>query len=131
MTTQNPSVSSVPSSPADTAAGRPRRSVIVAAFAVPVMVIGQFAMLAIVPVAVVLVGTFRTARLRALHPWAAGLAAAYATPLGLWAIGPDRAPSLSKDMHPALAGLVVAAAVAVIVRYFTLRAAGPATPRRR
>ena len=88
-------------------------------------------MLAIVPVAVVLIGTFRTPRLRPLRWWAAALAALYALALGLWAIGPDRAPSLSKDIHPALAGLVVATAVAVVVRYFTLRAAGPASPRRR
>lgn len=112
-------------------AARPRRSVIVSAVAVPVMVIGQFAMLAIVPVALVLIGTFRDPRLRPLRGWAAGLAVVYALPLVLWAIGPDRAPSLSKDIHPALAGLVVAAAVAVIVRYLTLRAAGPANRRRR
>ncbi|MFD0366244.1 hypothetical protein ACFQZZ_32815 [Nocardia sp. GCM10030253] len=36
---------------------------------------------------------------------------AYAIPLMLWAIGPDRAPSLSKDMHPVLAALIVAVAV--------------------
>jgi hypothetical protein len=109
-------------------APRRSRSVLVAACAVPVMIVGQFAMLAIVPVAVVLVGTLRDARLRALRWWAVALAAAYATPLALWAIGPDRAPSLSKDMHPALAALVVAAGVAFVVAYAVrARAARPSS----
>lgn len=100
---------------------RAPRSFLVAALAVPVMVVGQFAMLAIVPVAVVLVAALRDARLRALRWWAAALAAAYATPLVLWAIGPDRAPSLSKDMHPALAALIVAASLALVGAYFLVR----------
>jgi hypothetical protein len=87
--------------------------VIVSAWAVPVLVVGQFAMLAIVPVALVVIGTVRDARLRALRGWAAALAVAYTVPLALWAIGPDRAPSLSKDMHPAVAGLLVATSVVV------------------
>jgi hypothetical protein len=96
---------------------RASRSVLYSACAVPVLVVGQFAMLAIVPVALVLVGTLRDARLRALRWWAVALAAAYATPLVLWAVGPDRAPSLSKDMHPALAALIVVAAVAFAVAF--------------
>jgi hypothetical protein len=60
------------------------------------MVIGQIALLAVVPVALVLAGTFSAAGLRALRWWSAALAAIYATSLVLWAIGPDRAPSLSK-----------------------------------
>jgi drug/metabolite transporter (DMT)-like permease len=90
-------------------------SIVVSAWSVPVLIVGQFAMLAVVPVAVVLVGALRDRRLRALRWWAAALAGAYATPLILWAVGPDRAPSLSKDMEPGLAALVVAAAAAVIV----------------
>jgi hypothetical protein len=101
--------------------GRAPRSFLVSALAVPVLVVGQFAMLAIVPVAIVLVATLRDARLRALRWWAAALAATYATPLVLWAIGPDRAPSLSKDMHPVLAGVIVAASVALVAAYFLLR----------
>lgn len=100
-------------------AARPTRrvplSIVVSAWAVPVLIVGQFAMLAVVPVAVLLVGTVRDTRLRALRWWAAALAVAYATPLVLWAVGPDRAPSLSKDMEPGLAALVVAAAAALIV----------------
>jgi hypothetical protein len=93
---------------------RSSRSVAVWAAAVPVLVIGQFAMVAVVPVVLVVVGTLRNARLRALRWWAGGLAAAYALPLALWAIGPERAPSLSEDMHPLLAALIVAAAIAFL-----------------
>ncbi|MFC5140419.1 hypothetical protein ACFPK1_19430 [Actinomycetospora rhizophila] len=100
--------------PAAPAARRTPRSVLVAAWAVPVMIVGGFAMLAIVPVTVVVVGVLRDARLRALRWWAAALALAYATPLALWAIGPDRAPSLTKDMHPALAALLVAVSVGLL-----------------
>jgi hypothetical protein len=85
------------------------------------MVVGQFAMLAIVPLVYVLVRTFRDARLGALRWWAAGLGVAYATPLALWAIGPDRAPSLSKDMHPALAAVVAAAGVAYAIGLIVVR----------
>lgn len=110
-----------PASPAP-AAGAPRAtrvpwSMIVSAWAVPVLIVGQFAMLAVVPVAVVLIGTFRSARLRALRGWAVALAGAYAVPLTMWAIGPDRAPSLSKDMHPVVAALVVATSVVVAVAF--------------
>ena len=96
-------------------------SIHVAAWAVPAMVVGQFAMLAIAPLAYVLVRTFREPGLRALRWWAAGLGVAYATPLALWAIGPDRAPSLSKDMHPALAAVVVAAGIAYAIGLLVAR----------
>ncbi|MER7859411.1 hypothetical protein DMC64_21320 [Amycolatopsis sp. WAC 04197] len=47
----------------ETTVRRAPRAVIVSAWAVPIMVVGQFAMLAIVPVALVLIGT-----LRDMHP---------------------------------------------------------------
>ncbi|MEJ2860653.1 hypothetical protein [Actinomycetospora flava] len=100
--------------PAPTGATRTPRPVLVAAWVVPVMIVGGFAMLAIVPVTVVVVGVLRDVRLRALRWWAAALAVAYATPLALWAIGPDRAPSLTKDMHPAFAVLIVAVSVGLL-----------------
>ncbi|WP_198036842.1 hypothetical protein [Nocardia sp. BMG51109] len=83
----------------------------ISAWAVPVLVIGQFAMVAILPVAITLIGTLRDTRHTGLRWWAAALTVAYAIPLALWAIGPDRAPSLSKDMHPAFAVLIVAVAI--------------------
>ncbi|MGW2219157.1 hypothetical protein ACWCSD_29585 [Nonomuraea sp. NPDC001684] len=97
---------------------RPGRStpvaVSVAAWAVSVMIVGQFALLAIVPVAVVLVGALRHSRDRLVR-WAAVLVAlAYAAPFAVWVARPGRAPSLSKDMHPAFAVLIVAACAALV-----------------
>ncbi|MFI5713399.1 hypothetical protein [Kribbella sp. NPDC051620] len=107
-------------------AARKTKSVLISACAVPVLVIGQFAMLAIVPVAIVLSGALRNTALRSVRPWAALLAAVYAIPLALWAIGPDRAPSLSKDMHPAFVPVISVAAVAVVVALVSLRRRSPA-----
>jgi hypothetical protein len=74
----------------------------------------------------VLSGTLRNAALRSLRPWSALLAVAYAIPLALWAIGPDRAPSLSKDMHPIFVPVISVAAVAVLVALVSLRRRSPA-----
>jgi hypothetical protein len=63
---------------------------------------------------------WRNPRLRRLRAWAAGLAALYAISLALWAIGPDRAPSLSKDMAPPLAVLIILGATALLERALSL-----------
>lgn len=94
-----------------------KRSVLVSAVAVPVLVLTGFAMLAIIPMAFLVRGTFRDPELRALRNWAALLAGVYALPLALWAILPDRAPSLTKDMHPAFVPAIVAAALLFLARY--------------
>jgi hypothetical protein len=117
-------IAPAPAARPDAPSRRTPRTVIVSAWAVPVLVVGQFAMVAILPVALVLVGTLRDARLRALRWRAVALAAAYATPLVLWILGPDRAPSLSKDMHPALAAVVVVAAVASAIAFHVVRRRG-------
>ncbi len=97
-----------------TAPPRTSTAVLIAAWAVPVMVAGQFALLSGVPIAVVLAGSLRR---RTHRWWATGLAAVYATSLTLWLAGPSDAPSLSKYLSPAatasfaLAGVVVAVAV--------------------
>ena len=107
--------------PARTAPGPPtRRAVLISAWAIPVLIVGQFAMLAIVPVAIVVIGGLR---MRAVRVWAALLGALYATPLIVWALGSDPEPSLSKDIHPVLAGLVVAGAVAVLIALYRNRKA--------
>ncbi|MFI9402416.1 hypothetical protein [Nocardia sp. NPDC052316] len=97
------------------------RPVLIAAWAVPVLIVGQFAMVAIVAVTVVLIGTLRDARLRPLRRWAAALAVAYAVPLAIWTLRPEPAQSLSKDIHPLLAALVVVAGSAVALRHHLLR----------
>ncbi|MDG9674099.1 hypothetical protein [Micromonospora sp. DH14] len=103
--------------PSTPPARRADRTAIISIWAVPVLVVGQFAMLAIAPVALALTVSLRHAHLRRLRRWTIALATAYATPLILWAIGPDRAPSLSKDMHPALAALIVLAALAAATAF--------------
>ena len=100
---------------------RATRTVLISAWAVPILVIGQFAMLAIIPVALALTATLRHARLRALRPWTGALTATYALALILWAAGPDRAPSLSKDIHPIVAASIVAAALATLAAFYVNR----------
>lgn len=104
---------------------RPRRRtplpLHIAAWSVPVLVLTQFSMVAILPVALLLIGTFVSPRARALRWWAGALAVAYATPLTIWILREDGAQSLSKDMHPALGALIVAASVAVLVRIYARR----------
>ena len=92
------------------------RSVLISAWAVPVLVLGQFSMLAVVPVVLVLADTLRQPNLRPLRPYGAALAAIYATPLLIWIRRPDGAESLSKDMHPMFMVLIVAAAAALLVK---------------
>lgn len=90
------------------------RSVTVAAWAVPLLVVGQFALLAVLPVVLALVGALRSVRDRAVRRAVFLLAAAYAAPLVVWLVRPDGAQSLSKDMHPGFAGLIVAASAALL-----------------
>ncbi|MGW4063069.1 hypothetical protein ACWEGE_32630 [Amycolatopsis sp. NPDC004747] len=91
-----------------TAPPRTSTAVLVAAWAVPVMVAGQFALLSGVPIAVVLLGSRR-------RRWGAALAAVYATALTLWLAGPGDAPSLSKYLSPVATALFTAAGVVVAV----------------
>lgn len=86
----------------------------VAAWAVPLLVLGGFALVAVVPVAGVVVGAFAVPALRRLRGWAVALGAAYALPLVLWMVDPHPAPSLTKDMHPLLAAVIVAVSVALL-----------------
>ncbi|MFQ1002364.1 hypothetical protein [Modestobacter sp. SSW1-42] len=103
---------------------RPRRApryVVFSAWAVPVMVLGQFAFLAMIPVALVLYGALRDTRVQTLR-WPAGLlTAVYATPLATWLLRPDGAQSLSKDIHPVSVGLIVAASAVVLLKIWTNR----------
>ncbi|MCR8944330.1 MULTISPECIES: hypothetical protein [Streptomyces] len=96
----------------------PRRiplPVTVSAWAVPVMVIGQFALIAGVPVLIALTGTLRRVPDRAARRAAALVAAAFAAPLTVWLTRDDGAPSLSKDMHPGFLALIVAASAVFLV----------------
>ena len=99
---------------------RARRAVLISAWAIPVLIVAQFAMLAIVPVVIAVIAGARMRGVR-LFTWLLG--ALYATPLVVWALRADPAQSLSKDIHPALAGLVIAGAVAVLIALYRNRKA--------
>ncbi|MET8826887.1 hypothetical protein ABZX40_04535 [Streptomyces sp. NPDC004610] len=104
-------------SPARRTAARRRipLAVTVSAWAAPVLVVGQFSLVAALPVTIALVGSLLRVRDRTVRVTSALLTAAYAVPLVTWLVRPDGAPSLSKDMHPGFTGLIVAASVALIV----------------
>ncbi|OON73489.1 hypothetical protein [Streptomyces tsukubensis] len=105
----------VESQPTTRAGRRVPLSVTVSAWAVPIMVVGQFALVAGVPVAIAVIGTVRRVPDRAARLAATAVAASFATPLAVWLVRPDGAQSLSKDMHPVFAGLIVAASAAFVV----------------
>jgi len=109
-----------PNTPEAAATDRPRRRIplylTIAAWAVPVMVVGQFAMLAIVPLAVVVVGVIADQRAHGLRPWVALLTVTYLTPLAIWILRPDGAQSLSRDMHPAFIVLIAAVSLVVLAK---------------
>ncbi len=79
------------------------------------MVLGQFSFFAAIPVAIIVVAVMRRFRSGALRWWALALGAVYAAPMAIWALRPERAESLSKDMSPVFAVLIVVAACGVII----------------
>lgn len=102
----------------------PSKPAIISAWAVPALVATGFAMVAVVPTTVLTIATFRDARLRAMRWWAVAVAAVYGSGLVLWALSPDPAPSLTKSLHPAHAGLIIAAGIAYAIRYHLARRRG-------
>ena len=91
----------------------------IAAWSVPLLVLGQFSMLAIIPLAALVIATLADARVRALHWWTGLLAVLYLTPLAIWLVRPDGAASLSKDMHPVFIVLIVLAGAALLAKIYT------------
>lgn len=102
-------------------ATRTSLSVLIAAWVVPLLVLGGFALISGIPIAVVLIGTLLDPRLRVLRWWSGALVAAYAVPLALWQWGPSDAPSLTQYMSPAVTALLVATGVAVAIAHHVLR----------
>lgn len=92
--------------------------VTVSAWAVPILMVGQFALVAALPIALIAYGAFRDRNIRALRWWAAALAGLYAMPLIFWLVRDDGAQSLSKDIHPAFVGLVTATALVILVKLY-------------
>ncbi|OZM71116.1 hypothetical protein CFN78_21880 [Amycolatopsis antarctica] len=89
--------------------------VTIAAWAVPIMVLGQFAMLAIIPVAIALAGAVLRTRDRLVRAAAVLLAVTYAIPLLAWLTRADGAPSLSKDIHPAFVVLITGVSAVLLL----------------
>ena len=102
-------------------AAHPSMSALVAAWAVPVMVIGGFGLLSGIPIAVVLVASLRDRRSKALRWWAGALALAYATPLTTWLAGPSEAPSLSKYMDTPTTAVLAGTGAAVALAHQVVR----------
>ncbi|MFI6389730.1 hypothetical protein ACIBHY_31930 [Nonomuraea sp. NPDC050547] len=96
-------------------------AVTISAWAVPIMVIGQFAMLAVIPVVIALVGALRSGHDRLVRWTAAAVAAAWTIPFVIWQARPDGAPSMSKDIHPGFVALIVVASAALILAIFRAR----------
>ncbi|MEU0687545.1 hypothetical protein [Streptomyces uncialis] len=99
--------------------------VTIASWAVPVMIVGQFSLIAAVPVVITVFGALRHVPDRAVRWAAALLTGTYAVPLVIWLTRPDGARSLSKDMHPLSVGLIVAASAAVLVALHRTRRRHP------
>jgi len=99
----------------------PSKRVLVAAWAVPVMVIGKFGLLSGIPIAVVLVASLRKGRSKALRWWSGALTLAYATPLTMWLAGPSQAPSLSKYMDSTTTAALAAAGIATAIAHQVVR----------
>lgn len=111
--------------PAASTTVKPRRAplaVLISAWAVPIMVVGGFAFLAYIPLAVVVIGTLFDPRIRrTVGWWTAPLALAWFVPFGIWQASPTPAESMSKDIDPFFVGLVVVTAVALLARIYTRR----------
>ncbi|WP_406640989.1 hypothetical protein [Amycolatopsis sp. WGS_07] len=91
--------------------------VLITAWSVPALVLGQFALLSGIPLAALLISSFRNSQPPALRWWSAGLAAVYFGVLALWLANPESAPSLSKSMNPAVTGFFVASGVVVAIAH--------------
>lgn len=93
----------------------------ISVWAAPLMVVGDFALLAVLPITLVLYGALRDSRVRFLR-WPAGLlAAVYAIPLSLWLLNPNRPESLSKDIDPVFVVLIIAASAVALLALHTRR----------
>jgi len=101
--------------------GRTSLSVLIAAWAVPALVLGGFALISGIPIAIALIGTLRDRRLHALRWWTGALAAVYVVPLALWLLGPSNAPSLTQFLSPVATAFFVAAGAVVAVAHHVVR----------
>lgn len=90
------------------------RSVFDSAWALPVLVVGQFAFVGLVPVALLAIGTIRRVTDRGLRILAGVVTASYLAPFLIWILNPERARSLSKDIDPVFIALIIASSLAFV-----------------
>lgn len=93
----------------------PRRTgvtlpVLIAAWSVPLLVLGGFAFISGIAIAVVVIGS-------RLRWWAAALAVVYVVPLVLWLAGPSTAPSLTQFLSPVATAVFAGVGVAVAIAH--------------
>lgn len=112
---------STPDARAVSATRNTPRYVQIAAWSIPVLVLAQFSMVAVAPVAVLAIAAAADSRVRNLRWWIALVTALYCAPLATWAVRSDPAQSLSKDMHPAFLVLIPVAAVLLLVAIYRRR----------
>ncbi|MFD2466518.1 hypothetical protein [Amycolatopsis silviterrae] len=91
--------------------------ILVTAWSVPALVLGQFALISGIPLAALLISSLRNSQPPALRWWSAGLTAVYLGVLALWLSNPESAPSLSKSMNPAVTAVFVASGVVVAIAH--------------
>lgn len=94
-----------------------RRIAIISAYAATILVPTGWAKLAIVPVALTLIATLASPTMRRLWWAALALAVVYAAPFIQYAVNPDRASSLSKDMDVIWWVIIPLVGVVYIVAY--------------
>ncbi|MFG6444724.1 hypothetical protein ACFXQA_05565 [Microbacterium sp. P07] len=95
----------------------------IAAWSVPLLVLAQFSMVAVLPVAVLAIAPLIDRRVRPLRWWTGLLAATYATPLTIWILREDGAQSLSKDMSPVFVVLITLVSAVVLLKIVRRRRA--------
>ena len=93
----------------------------ISAWATPALVLSGFALVAVIPVTVLVISAFRNGKARGLRWYAALVGVLYAAPLLIWALNPDRAQSLTKDMNPVFLWLIVAASAVLLIKIATRR----------
>jgi hypothetical protein len=108
----------IPAAAPSPCSGRSPTYVTVSAWAVPILMVGQFALVAALPVILIGYAVIMDRRSRALRWWGVALFALYAAPLIVWLSREDGAPSLSKDIHPAFVALITATALVILVKLY-------------
>lgn len=91
------------------------RAFVVAAVAVPVLIVTQFTFLATVPVLVVLISAIRRPLSASVRALAIAQAVAFAAAWATWGLRAHPAASLSKDLSPALEVIILTLAGALLV----------------